>query len=89
MQKSYKLIDAEEVGQTFTKVGNMYELKNDSTGEIIFSGTDTEDGFRFNQKIGKEMDYYTLNGLKLFLEMIEKCDGMIFEKYSLYEKVKL
>lgn len=89
MQKSFKIIDTEDLGQTFTKIGNMYELKNDSTGEIIFSGIDTEDGFRFNQKIGKEVDYYTLDALKLFLEMIEKCDGMIFEKYSLYEKVKL
>jgi hypothetical protein len=89
MQKSFKIIDTEELGQTFTKVGNMYELKNDSTGEIIFSGTDTEDGFRFDQKIGKEVDYYRLDALKLFLEMVGKCDSMIFEKYNLYEKVKL
>lgn len=87
MPKSYKLIDTEGAVYTFTKISNMYELK-DGNGKILLSGIDTEDGFEFNQEISSEMGYYMLDAMRIFLNMIEKCDSYMFEPYEIYEKVK-
>lgn len=87
MPKSYKLIDTDGAAYTFTKISNMYELK-DTQGDILLSGINTGNGFEFNQKISSNMDYYMLDAMKLFLNMIEKCDSFMFEPYEIYEKVK-
>jgi uncharacterized protein YaiI (UPF0178 family) len=88
MQKSYKLIDTDGAVYTFTNINDMYELK-DGNGDILLSGIDTGNEFVFNQEdISSEMDYYTLDALRMFLNMIEKCDSNMFEPYEIYEKVK-
>jgi hypothetical protein len=88
MQKSYKLIDTDGAVYTFTNINDMYELK-DGNGDILLSGTDTGNEFVFNQEdISSEMGYYTLDALRMFLNMIEKCDSNMFEPYEIYEKVK-
>jgi len=87
MPKSYKLIDTNDYFYTFTKISNMYELK-DHNGDIVISGIDTENGFEFNQKIPSNMGYQMFDAMRIFLNMIEKCDSRIFEPYEIYEKVK-
>ena len=88
MQKSYKLIDTDGAVYTFTNINDMCELK-DGNGDILLSGTDTGNEFVFNQEdISSEMGYYTLDALRMFLNMIEKCDSNMFEPYEIYEKVK-
>jgi hypothetical protein len=88
MQKSYKLIDTDGAVYTFTNINDMYELK-DGNGDILLSGIDTGNEFVFNQEdISSEMGYYTLDALRMFLNMIEKCDSNMFEPYEIYEKVK-
>lgn len=83
--KSFKLLDTEEGYMTFTQLGNSYELKH--RDEVLFYATDTEDGFVFSKSIGKNLDYFQIDALKAFLEMIGKCDAMIYEKYEIYQKV--
>ena len=87
MQKSFKLIDTENMCYTFTKVGNRYELK-DTQNDILLSGVDTEDEFIFDQDLSEVFNYYMLDAMKIFLELIQKCDPWMFEPYELYEKVK-
>ena len=84
MQKSYKIMDGEGYVSTFTVIENRYELK-DHHDEIIFSGVDTQDGFIFDEAIQKEVDYYKFDALRLFLNMIQKCDNLLFEEYKVYK----
>lgn len=83
--KSFKLLDTDLESLIFTKIENTYELK--FRDEVLFYAVDTEEGFTFSKKIGKELNYFYIDALKVFLEMIEKCDGMVFEKYETYQKV--
>jgi len=84
MQKSYKIMDGEGYISTFTVIDNRYELK-DHNDEIILSGVDTENGFIFDEAIQGEVDYYKFDALRLFLNMIQKCDNLMFEEYKVYK----
>lgn len=88
MPKSFKLVDTENMTYTFTQLGNRYELK-DTQGEILLSGIDTEDDFIFDQDLCEVFNYHMLDAMKIFLELIGKCDPWMFETYELYEKVKI
>ena len=85
MIKTYRLIDTELGHMTFTQFDNAYELKY--RDEVLFYATDTEEGFKFSKAIPKELDYFQIDALRMFLEMIGKCDGMVYEKYEIYQKV--
>ena len=83
--KSFKLLDTDSEALVFTQIGNTYEMKY--RDEVLYYATDTEEGFKFSKNIGKELDYFYLDALRMFLEMIGKCDGKIYEKYDVYQKV--
>ena len=87
MQRSFKIMDStEEFNYTFTQIGDMYELKDNT--EIIFSATDTENGFKFDQSLSGEIEYWRIDALRVFLGMLNRCDSSLFEKYKVYERVK-
>jgi hypothetical protein len=77
-------MDGEGYISTFTVIDNRYELK-DHNDEIILSGVDTENGFIFDEAIQGEVDYYKFDALRLFLNMIQKCDNLMFEEYKVYK----
>jgi len=89
--KTYKVLSPNEgTVLTFTENDLIYTLtKHEFDGKqtVLFKAKETGNGFIFENKIEKELDYSDMDYLRLFLNLIQKLDENIFESYILTEPI--
>jgi hypothetical protein len=88
--KTYKILNSDNGVLTFTEDDLTYCLYleySDDEPLKIFEAEDTGHGLLFNEKFGKELDYSTIDYLRLFLNLIEREDKSLFESYIVTEPV--
>jgi hypothetical protein len=65
---------------------NTYVLSNSDNKELL-KATETGEGFVFKNKFDKFIDYANLDELYLLLKCIEHHDKLIFDSYTMYDKI--
>lgn len=90
MMKTWKILSSDNRVLTFTENNSTYSLHldgNDGEQMEIFEATDTDNGLEFAESFGSDLDYATLDYLRLFLNMIGKIDLRLYESYIILEPI--
>ena len=87
--KKYKLMDEQGYSYTFfiSEDDTKYSLYLDGDPEPLIEAKDTENGFMFEKKISKNLTYYEIGYLHLFLKLLNKFDKNLFDTYRMYEEI--
>jgi len=87
--KSYKIIN-KNFEYTLTVMQNMHDLNTyvlSRDGEDLIEAIETGEGFIFKKRLDKFMDYGQLDELYLLLKCIDKQDKLVFDSYTMYDRV--
>ena len=88
--KTWKILNSENELLTFTENDLVYTLfRTDIDGDeiTILKAEDTGNGFQFMDKIDKSMEYYDMDYMRLFLNLIGKMDDSLYDSYIITEPI--
>lgn len=88
--KTWKILNSENEVLTFIVNDNIYSLYldyGDADKIKLFEAIDTENGFEFEASLEHNVDYSTLDYLRLFLNLVEKVDKGIYDSYMILEPI--
>lgn len=87
--KSYKILN-KNFEYTLTVMENTHGLNTyvlSRNNEDLIEAIETGEGFMFRKRLDKFLDYGQLDELYLLMKCIEKQDKLVFDSYTMYDRI--